>query len=94
MGSMMADKNALQVNIHDAKTHLSRYLARAAAGETVIIARAGKPIAKLTAVDDPPKARKSIIGAMKGEILCNDETFNAMDEEIACMFFEDADKPL
>lgn len=35
------------VNIHEAKTHLSRYVERAAAGEEIIIARAGKPIARL-----------------------------------------------
>ena len=38
------------VNIHEAKTHLSRLLARASAGEEIIIAKAGKPIAKLVPV--------------------------------------------
>jgi len=37
----------VEVNIHEAKTHLSRLLARVAAGEEVVIARAGKPIARL-----------------------------------------------
>jgi len=37
-----------QVNVHDAKTHLSRLLARVAEGEEFIIARAGKPVARLT----------------------------------------------
>jgi prevent-host-death family protein len=37
----------IEVNIHEAKTHLSRLLARVAAGEEVILARAGKPIARL-----------------------------------------------
>ena len=39
------------VNIHEAKTHLSRLLETAARGETVVIARAGKPVVKLTALD-------------------------------------------
>ena len=37
------------VNIHEAKTHLSRLLSRVAAGEEIVIAKAGKPIARLTA---------------------------------------------
>jgi prevent-host-death family protein len=39
------------VNVHEAKTHLSRLLRRAQAGEEIIIARDGKPIARLTAVE-------------------------------------------
>jgi prevent-host-death family protein len=41
------------VNIHEAKTHLSRLLERVEAGETVIIARAGEPIAKVAPLDPP-----------------------------------------
>lgn len=44
-----------QVNVHHAKTHLSRLLLRVAAGETIIIARAGKPIARLV-----PYAEESV----------------------------------
>jgi prevent-host-death family protein len=39
------------VNIHDAKTHLSRLVDRAAAGDDIVIARAGKPVARLTKVE-------------------------------------------
>ena len=45
------------VNVHEAKTHLSRILARVEAGESVVIARAGRPIAVLSPVDHP-KPRK------------------------------------
>ena len=41
---------SITVNIHEAKTHLSRLLARASAGEEIIIAKAGKPMAKLVPV--------------------------------------------
>lgn len=41
----------MQVNIHQAKTHLSRLLERAEAGEEIVIARAGKPIAKLVPIE-------------------------------------------
>ena len=45
------------VNIHKAKTHLSRLLARVQAGEEITIAKAGKPIARLTAVHERPARR-------------------------------------
>jgi prevent-host-death family protein len=48
---------ATQVNIHEAKTHLSRLLARVQAGEEITIAKAGKPIARLSAIQDRPKRR-------------------------------------
>jgi len=74
---------AAQVNIHEAKTHLSRLVARAAAGEEIVIARAGKPIAKLVAYERPREPRR--LGAWKGkaEILPG---FDEMDEEITRWF--------
>lgn len=48
----------IEVNIHEAKTHLSRLLARVAAGEEVVIAKAGKPLARLVpyrALSEPRK---------------------------------------
>jgi prevent-host-death family protein len=45
------------INIHEAKTHLSRLVDRAAAGEEVIIARSGKPVAKLVAFSEKPRIR-------------------------------------
>ncbi len=43
-----------QVNIHEAKTHLSRLLKRVVAGEEIVIAKAGMPVARLVAVDKRP----------------------------------------
>ncbi len=48
----------IQVNIHEAKTHLSRLLARVATGEEVVIARAGKPVARLVALESVPGRRR------------------------------------
>lgn len=59
------------VNVHEAKTHLSRLLARVAGGEEVIIARGGTPVAKLTAVA-PARARR-VPGALKGRLQLSDE---------------------
>jgi prevent-host-death family protein len=52
------------VNVHEAKTHLSRLLARVARGEEIVIAKDGKPVAKLTAL--LPRERKP--GRLKGRI--------------------------
>jgi prevent-host-death family protein len=47
------------VNIHDAKTHLSKLLERVQAGEEITIAKAGKPCAKLVKIDEAPKAKRT-----------------------------------
>jgi prevent-host-death family protein len=56
------------VNIHEAKTHLSRLVERAARGESFVIARAGKPLVKVMPVDAPDPARTKRLGFMAGEI--------------------------
>ena len=43
------------INIHEAKTHLSRLLEQVAGGEEIVIAKAGKPIARLVPLEAPPK---------------------------------------
>ena len=60
----------MEVNIHEAKTHLSKLLGRVALGEEVIIAKAGKPVAKLVAIDTEPKTR--VLGSAKGEFVVPD----------------------
>ena len=55
-----------QVNIHEAKTQLSRLVDRAAAGEEIVIARAGKPVAKLISHEPSREQRK--LGALRGKI--------------------------
>jgi prevent-host-death family protein len=47
------------VNVYEAKTHLSQLLDRAAAGEEIIIARSGRPIARLVALDEPSSHRRT-----------------------------------
>ena len=55
-----------QINVHEAKTHLSQLLEDVAQGEQIIIAKAGKPIARLTALETTTPARKR--GLLKGKI--------------------------
>ncbi len=54
------------VNIHEAKTHLSRLVDRAAKGEPFIIAKAGKPLVKVVPLDAPPAHEAKRIGFMPG----------------------------
>jgi prevent-host-death family protein len=59
------------VNVHEAKTHLSRLLARVEKGQEVVIAKAGKPVAKLVPIEPPRKPR--VAGSAKGQIwIAND----------------------
>lgn len=54
------------VNIHEAKTHLSRLLEGAAKGEAFIIAKAGKPIAKVVAIESPGNRKLKRLGFLEG----------------------------
>ncbi len=60
-----------KVNIHEAKTHLSRLVEDVAAGEEVIIAKAGKPVARLVAFEKLAQPRTP--GALKGRIKIADD---------------------
>jgi prevent-host-death family protein len=72
------------VNIHEAKTQLSKLIDQAVKGEAFVIAKAGKPLVKVAALDAPTKLRR--LGFMKGEIAVPDD-FNRMGEaEIATLF--------
>jgi prevent-host-death family protein len=57
---------SLQVNIHEAKTHLSKLLARVKKGEEIVIAKAGQPIARLVPVVERPNRR--LPGSAKGKV--------------------------
>lgn len=54
----MSENSGPYVSIHDAKTHLSRLLQRVLAGEEIIIAKSGQPIAKLTPLGKPVQDRR------------------------------------
>ena len=80
------------VNIHEAKTHLSRILERVAHGESVVIARAGRPVARLTPMDPPALAAHRRIGFLLGEIRVPDD-FDRMGESEIAILFAGADDP-
>ena len=75
---------SVSVTVHDAKTHLSRLIDRAASGEEIVIARAGKPVARLVALEPATRIR---FGGLAGQI--DMSGFDEADAVIAAMF-EDA----
>jgi prevent-host-death family protein len=68
-----------QVNIHEAKTQLSRLLAKVAAGEEVVIARNGEPVARLVPVEPPRKKR--VLGLDAGKIWISPDFDDPVDPE-------------
>jgi prevent-host-death family protein len=79
------------VNVHAAKTQLSKLLERAEAGEEIVIGRAGKPVAKL--VPYVPDRPRRVFGALKGQIVVHGD-FNDLDTEIEREFEESIARPL
>ena len=74
------------VNMHEAKTRLSQLVARAARGEAFIIAKAGKPVARVTAYDSPEECQQKRIGFMAGEFTVPDDFDRMGQKEIIEMF--------
>ena len=73
-----------QVNIHQAKTHLSRLVERAAAGEEIIIAKSGKPVARLVALGNDMSPR--VFGTMRGKIRIADDFDDPLPPELLGYF--------
>ena len=79
----MAERAVKTVNIHEAKTHLSRLLERVVAGEEVVIAKAGKPIARLTRLRQPGKR---ILGMDAGKVWIADDFDAPLPDDILADF--------
>lgn len=77
-----------QVNMHEAKTHLSRLVEEAAAGESFVICKAGRPMVRVTALDDPsyapPPQRR--LGLLQGQCEVPDDFDRMAAGEIADLF--------
>lgn len=72
-----------QVNMHEAKTHLSQLIQEAAAGKEVIIAKSGKPVARLIAYQPPQRNRKP--GIWKNQVEFGDD-FDILPPELEAAF--------
>jgi prevent-host-death family protein len=75
----------MQVNLHDAKTHLSRYVDQALAGEEVVIARAGKPLVRLMPVETKPAPR--VGGFLRGQAVLTADLKADFKDDIEEMFY-------
>ena len=76
----------MEVNIHEAKTHFSRLLQRVAAGEEVIIARAGVPVARLVAVA-PKQGKVRPLGMDEGRIRIADDFDAPLPDDLLKEFY-------
>ena len=74
------------VNIHEAKTHLSRLVEQAAKGEPFVIAKAGKPLVKVTSLDTPVAGQVRRLGFMEGRIQVPDDFDRMGSIEIERLF--------
>lgn len=72
------------VNVHEAKTQLSRLIDQAVRGEPFVIAKAGKPLVKVTALAAPAAPRR--LGFLAGEIAVPDDFDRMGEAEIAALF--------
>lgn len=74
------------VNIHEAKTHLSRLVEEASKGESFVIAKAGRPVVKVTALNAPVGSQVRRLGFMAGQIAVPDDFDTMGSKEIEEMF--------
>ncbi|MDR2875537.1 MAG: type II toxin-antitoxin system prevent-host-death family antitoxin [Methylobacillus sp.] len=74
------------INIHEAKTHLSRLVEQAAKGKPFVIAKAGKPLAKVVPLDAPAANQQRRLGFLAGEIFVPDDFDRMGSEEIEQLF--------
>lgn len=80
----------LTINIHEAKTQLSKLVERAAKGESFIIAKAGRPMVKVMALDTPEAGHTKRLGFLVGQITVPDDFDTMGSAEIAVLFGGDA----
>ncbi len=74
------------VNMHDAKTRLSQLVEKAARGEPFIIAKAGKPVARVSAVSSPEPGAERRLGFLQGQIQVPDDFDTMAADEISNLF--------
>jgi prevent-host-death family protein len=75
----------IRLNVHEAKTHLSKYLNKVAKGETLLLCKRNVPVAEVRAV---PSARRKrpVFGAAKGEFIIHDSFFDPLPDDLLDLF--------
>ncbi|HYI83154.1 MAG TPA: type II toxin-antitoxin system prevent-host-death family antitoxin [Acetobacteraceae bacterium] len=76
-----------RINIHEAKTHLSRLVEEAARGEAFVIAKAGKPMVKVVPLEPEKVDTSKRLGFLRGRITVPDDFDTFMQDEIIAMFY-------
>jgi prevent-host-death family protein len=79
------------VNIHQAKTHLSRLVERAERGEEIIIARSGRPVARLVPLAQA--AERRVFGQMRGQITVSDDFDDPLPDDLLAAFYDGPIEP-
>ena len=77
---------SVQVNIYEAKSKFSKLISQAIAGEEIIIAKSGKPVARLVPFEKPPQDRK--LGSAKGKIIIADDFDAPLPDDILKEFYK------
>ena len=78
------------VNIHEAKTHLSRLIDRAVKGESFVIARAGKPLVRVVALEDDSNKPARRVGFLEGDIAVPEDFDRMGSSEMEALFGVDS----
>ena len=77
----------IRLNTHEAKTHLSRYLSRVEAGETIILCRRNEPIAEIRPIRTPPRrGKKRVFGADEGKFDLGKDFFAPLPRSVIATF--------
>lgn len=76
----------VEINIHDAKTHLSELLVRVEAGETAILCRRNRPVAELRPLPPPPSREPRPVGLARGRLQIQPAFFEPLPEAIEAAF--------
>jgi prevent-host-death family protein len=84
-------KMAIQVNIQEAKSNLSKLINQVIAGEEVIVAKSGKPVAKIVPIENPTQNRKP--GSAKGKLTISDDFDAPLPDEILKGFYKTGRSP-
>ena len=82
----LAILKCMEVNVHYAKTHLSKILDRVSLGEEVVIAKAGRPVARLIRIEAPPRDR--VLGSGRGDFQVPEDFNDPLPEEVLREFYK------
>jgi prevent-host-death family protein len=75
----------IRLNVHEAKTHLSKYLNKVAKGETLLLCKRNVPVAEVRAIPSAQRKRP-VFGLGKGEIVIHDSFFDPLPDELLDLF--------